>query len=225
MRLAATILGALAAALMAAADSTTIEFADLKNTLSDYYAIPNGYDSFAANTPDIAVSYSTNYAIDGTCSSSVLVTFVSFWLGQYGDLPAVAYPMLDGYYAVISLTPNPGYDVTLESFRIAGYPTGDRSESDQSISVDNAMLQPYPGADYSDYRIWNSGYRLFTPDITSTGTLNIVFGPNWDIGIDDITFSEQYVGLSDAANSIFLLGAAILALACFSKVFTAALRS
>jgi hypothetical protein len=225
MRPAAGILGALMAASIAAADSTEIEFAGLSDTLSDYYAIPNGYDSFAAKTPDIAVSYSTNYGIDGMCTSSVFVTFVSFWQGDYGSLPAVAYPMLNGYYAVISLTPNPGYEVTLESFLIAGYPTGSGTESDQNISVDNGLFQPYPTADYSATTIGNSGYNPFTPDITSDGTLNIVFGPSWDIGIDDIIFSEQYVGLPDAANSIFLLGAALLALACFSKVFTAALRS
>jgi hypothetical protein len=225
MRHTAAILGALMAASIAAAASTTIDFSDLIGTLSDYYPIPNGYDSFAANTPDIAVSYSTNYGMDGTCSSSVMVTFVSFWQGQYGDLPAVAYPMLDGHYAIISLTPNPGYEVTLESFLMAGYPAGGGSEPGQTISVDNGLLQPYPGADYSPYTIGNTGDTMFAPDITSTGTLNIVFGPSWDIGIDDITFSEQYVGLPDAANSILLLGAAILSLACYSKVFTAALRS
>jgi hypothetical protein len=213
------------AASIAAAASTTIEFSDLIGTLSDYYAIPNGYDSFAANTPDIAVSYSTNNEINGGCASSVLVTFVSFWQGQYGDLPAVAYPMLDGHYAIITLTPNLGYEVTLKSFLMAGYPTGGGSVPNQSISVDNGLLQPYPSADYSSYTIENTGDTLFAPDITSAGALNIVFGPSWDIGIDDITFSEQFVGLPDGANSIFLLGAALLALACFSKVFTAALPS
>jgi hypothetical protein len=207
---------------ISAADPTVIDFSGLIGTVGDYGMVPAGYGSFAANTPDIGVYYSTNC---GPSTSEVWVSYVSFWQGEYGDLPAVAYPTTNGFYAVISLAPDPGYEVTLDSFLIAGYPTGDCAQPGQSISVEDGSFQSYPGASYLSYTVQDSGDYLFTPDITSTGTLNIVFGPSWNIGINDITFGEQFVGLPDAANSAFILGAAFLALACLSKVFTGALPS
>jgi hypothetical protein len=213
LRLTPVILGALMAAPICAADETTIDFSNLVGTLGDYGNIPTGYGSFSANTPNIAVSYSTNV---GTAASPVWVDYMSFWQGDYGDLPAVAYSATNGFYGVISLTPNPGYDVTLDFFLMAGYPTAGGSEPDQYISVDNSLFQPYPGEDYTPYTMLNTGDSLFSPDVTSTGTINIVFGPSWCVGIDDITFSEESIA-PDVANSAFLLGAALLAMACFAK--------
>ncbi len=217
IKLATGILSASLLVSISAANPTTIDFSNLIGSVSDYGQIPDGYGSFAANTPDVAVSYSTNSGEPQTPISEVLYSYLSFWQGEYGDLPAVAYPTTSPNYGVVALTPNAGYSVTLDSFRIAGYPTGEGSELGQSIGVDNGSFQIFsPSVNYYPTDVPHSGDLLFTPNITSTGTLNIIFGPSWNIGINDITFSEQPVAAPDAASSALLLGAAFLALAVFS---------
>jgi hypothetical protein len=208
--------GALATAAFAFAGQTTIDFTPLGQppySLADYNAIPSNYDSLAPNTPDVEVSYSSNNPLD---ISQVLEPDMSYWGTGYGSLSAVAYPTENGQYGVISLTPEAGYSVTLDSFEIAGY-GGD--QHNQSLGIDNGSFQILdPSFNYAaDLTFPGSGYTLLSPEITSTGTINIVFGTSWNSGIEDITFTQQAVGVPDGASSVGLLCLGLVAIAVYSR--------
>jgi hypothetical protein len=156
------------------------------------YGSLTNYGSNMPGTPDIAVSYSTiGYA-----------AYMYAWPAGYGDLPSAAYPATNGYLADVTLTPQNGATLTLNSFDLAGYYETD--VTGQTVEVLNStggILDNYSGT------ILGTGptHSVYSPNITSTTAIQIVFGKSWDDGIDNINFSETPAITPEGGQSLFYL--------------------
>ncbi len=166
------------------ASATVLDFAGLG--LSNWESIPQTYGDNTGTTPNVGVSYSV---VDGSGNPHATES-IEYWnTPQYGDLFDVAYSGANGWYAKITLTPDSGFDVILNSFDMAGYP---------QTNLALASLEVLSG---SGAQLWDSGvttilgagptHNSFSPNITSSGPISIVWGTNWNIGIDNINFSQR----------------------------------
>jgi hypothetical protein len=151
-----------------------------------------------AGTPDIAVSYTTIYV----SSKTIAYDYMYAWPTGYGDLPSAAYAATNGYLADVTLTLQNGATLTLNSFDLAGY--DEANITGQTVEVLNStggVLDTYSttilGAGPTD--------SVYNPDITSTTAIQIVFGPSWDDGIDNINFSETPAATPEGGQSLFYL--------------------
>ena len=165
------------------ASATVLDFEGLG--LSIYQSIPQTYGDNTGTTPNVEVSYSV---VDGS-GNPHLTESVEYWGSSYGDLSGVAFSGANGWFAKITLTPDSGFDVILNSFDMAGYPQTD-------LALDS--LEVVSG---SGVQLWDSGVTTilgagptrssFSPNITSSGPISIIWGTNWNIGIDNIDFSQR----------------------------------
>ncbi|MBX7131900.1 MAG: hypothetical protein K1X67_04385 [Fimbriimonadaceae bacterium] len=108
-----------------------------------------------------------------------------WWDFFYGDLTNVA---IHGYGGIgeIMLVADPGTTVTLDRFRLAGWPQSDQI-GDRLLVINglgNALV------DLNNYIAPGVGYREVPVGATST-SFRILFYYNWNIGLDDIKFSGR----------------------------------
>ena len=165
------------------AADTTLDFNGLG--LPDYGVISGTYGSNAANTPNIGVSYRSF----NTTNNSTVAPNLLLWNTGYGDLNNIAFASQNGLGAEITLTPDPGYAVTLGSFDLAGYFQSNLTAS--FIRVVDATNTPVWSSGSSTVLGIGPSHSSYSPGITSTGPLKIQFGTNWDIGIDNVRFSQS----------------------------------
>lgn len=188
----------LSVGLKAQAADTLIDFDDL--AFNDYDPIPLGYRSGALNTPDIQVSYrSFNTANDTTVLDNLLL-----WNSSYGNLNKVAFASQNGLGAEITLTPTNGQQVNLTSFDLAGYATADLGAS--FIQV----------VDSSNNVLWSAGnltvagagpsHSSYVTNISSAKAVKIQWGTNWNIGVDNVRFSQSITTAAPEPTSMVLLG-------------------
>ncbi|MBI5708379.1 MAG: PEP-CTERM sorting domain-containing protein [Armatimonadetes bacterium] len=162
---------------------------------SGSYLMGNGW------TPNVTASYDT---VDGTGAS--VENWVEYWDTGYGDLVDVAYAGISGYYARITLTPDSGNTVTINSFDLAGWPTSDLTAD--AIHILNASGTEVWSASSMNVE-GNAGHTSFSPGISSSGALTIEWGTNWNIGIDNVNFDQ---GLVPEPASLAVLGLGTLAM-------------
>lgn len=189
-----------------AAQAGTLTFDGLG--LADGAEIPQTHGDNAADTPHVSVSYRS---IDVTDPFSQVFGTVNYWGPDYGDLSGVAYNagagLSDRYFLEIALVADPGYEVTLDSFQIAGY------LSEYNPSFQNDPTGNWPIGDWEGQTLWildEDGNDLlfdddlvvhggtaaapthdtFTPNFTS-GRILIRLGPSLNVGIDNVVFSER----------------------------------
>jgi hypothetical protein len=146
-------------------------------------AIGNGW------TPNIAVAYDTL-----TTAFVPANRGLGTWGGGYGDLDPVSYPQapdpdFGNFYGAWWFTPDPGYSVRINSFDMGGYNSTDKEN--QPIFIRTASGQIL--WDASGHVEGNNGHSSFTPNVTSTETLYIIFGDNWNTGIDNINFDQAAI--------------------------------
>ncbi|WP_152052786.1 hypothetical protein [Tautonia marina] len=206
--LAKTLVLAVVVAILspsAVRSETIIDFDDL--SLSNYGAIPDGYQSRAVGTANIEVGYRTYHATD----NSTIDDHLLFWNTGYGDLSFVAIASENGRGAEILLTPDAGYAVTLSSFDLAGFNQVDRVARFVRIVDGNDNLLLDLGADLT---ILGAGpsHSTFQPNFTHAGPIKLQWGVNWNIGIDNIRFSQTRLTVIPEPSSmtIVLLGGALL---------------
>lgn len=201
-----TTLALLVSLMPAAARTDTIlNFDDL--SLPDYGLIAADYGSHASGAPNVGVSYRTFIDATGTMDSNQL----QFWNTNYGDLSKVAYANGNGFGAEIALTPDAGYSVTLASFNLAGYPRTNLVASFvRIVDTQDNILWSLP--DNSTIIGAGPSHSTFTPNLTSTTTLRIQWGINWNIGIDNISYSQAEAGIVPEPTSLAMgsLAAAML---------------
>jgi len=187
------------------ARANVINFDDL--TFADYDPVPTGYKSndLAGGTPDIAVNYQTV-----TTARAPFSDHLDLWHTDYGDLVKVAFPSANGNLGDVILTPSSGFQVTLASFDLGGWPQ--TTQSGQTVRIldgtGNILL------DYSPFNITGSGHNTLAPNLTSTGPLIIEFGTSWNGAIDNIVFSESAVtagnvGAPDGGATALLLAGSL----------------
>ena len=159
-----------------------VKYGDNVNSFNDgigSYEEGNGF------TPNVIVEYRTVNATDGSTISNNL----DYWNNQYGNLIDVAFPIQDGTLGEISLTPDTGYFVKLNSFDLAGYPGFTQPNQTVRILDKNFNIL----VDYSPFDITGNGHNTFFPDILTSDIIRIQYGPSWNTGIDNINFDQQTV--------------------------------
>jgi hypothetical protein len=188
------LIGALVLGLTTASQASILTFDGLG--VGDYGDIPTTYgDAYSATyagpgtlglgngyTPDIEVGYST---VDGTGTQTS--DHLDFWTNNYGDLTNIAYPVSNGNYGRITLTPGAGKDVILNSFDFGSYIDATRTFTRLHVMDSN-------GAD-----LWSAASLLHpsgdthvthVPAIQSSGAITIEWGTDWDLGIDNVNFDQ-----------------------------------
>ncbi|HEV2444632.1 MAG TPA: PEP-CTERM sorting domain-containing protein, partial [Candidatus Sulfopaludibacter sp.] len=153
-------------------------------------ADPNGFGFYggAANTPDIALTY-TSFQVGGQGG-------MTFW-GGYSGNTALGLPF-DVSTGEVALMAAPGFDVTLNSFGV-GSDLGSTSNSLKILDASHNLLQDYSGTTFS-----NSAVTTISPGITSSEI--IIQFTNWDTGLTGIDFSQSAVSSVPEPASFGLLG-------------------
>ncbi|UJP03953.1 MAG: FxDxF family PEP-CTERM protein [Nitrosomonas sp.] len=190
-----------AAVLLAASAHATVLTFDLDPGLPNYGDIPGTYGDNVNAASDAVGSYltgngytpnvTTEYRTWQISTDTVAYNNLDFWATGYGDLTNVAFSVVSGdHFAEITLVPEPGWAIRLNSFDIGGYNVSDHPNSQVRIldGTSNTVL-----IDYSPLTILGSGgtHSSFTPGLTYNGPLSIRFGYNdWNVGIDNINFDQ-----------------------------------
>ncbi|PSB00613.1 hypothetical protein [Merismopedia glauca] len=171
---------------------------DFNPPLADYDDIPSTYGDNVNSTSDAVGSYlkgngfTPNITVDyrgvnPADGSSSFFDNLDFWSTDYGDLQNIAYPVVDGTLGEISLTPQTGYKVKLNSFDLAGFLRAD--QPNQTVRILDANYNVL--LDYSPFNVeGDSGHSTFLPNLISSQTIRIQFGNSWNTGIDNINFDQ-----------------------------------
>jgi hypothetical protein len=160
-------------------------------------------------TPNISVTYRTVAALGAGGTTDA---HTGFWDTSAGDLLNVTYPAQDLHFAEITLTPEAGWAVRLNSFDIAGWPTEDYA--DQSIRVYNSdysvNLFSFTGTIHGAGPTHDTFGDL---NLVSNGAVHIQFGPSWNIDMDNVNFDQTAIPGSNVPEPSSIILAALGSLA------------
>ena len=206
-----------AGVLLATSAQATILTFDLDPAVPNYGDIPGNYGDNVNAASDAVGSYlvgngytpnvTTDYRTWQISSDTVAYNNLDFWATGYGDLTNVAFSVVSGdHFAEITLVPESGWAIRLNSFDIAGYYITDHPGSQVRIldGTSNTIL-----VDYSPVTILGTGgtHSAFTPGLTHEGPLSIRFGYNdWNVGIDNINFDQVAVVPEPETYAMLLIG-------------------
>lgn len=191
---------AIVGAFPALAHSTVLNF----DSLAGGGYVPSGYGDRADGsdpgwgygegngwTPSVAVSFDSLLLSDNTLAAGGL----RVWGAGYGDLSIVAWPVAEsGYAGWFSFTPDPGYQVRINSFQLGGFPVHDWDGqpvllTDQDFNVLWTGNSHVEGSDILGDVVVPT-HSDYAPDFTYDGPLFLIYGNNWNVGIDNIDFDQ-----------------------------------
>lgn len=116
---------------------------------------------------------------------------LDYWSTNYGDLVDVAFSPVSGNFAQITLIPDSGFYVNLISFDLAGYPqTNLQAERIRILDANGGVLWSAASLVVAGTGPTHSSYM---PNIVSNGPITIEWGTNWNIGIDNVSFTQRAV--------------------------------
>lgn len=192
---------------------TTDEYGDNVSDFDPAGVQPGGvyfrYGSAGGYTPNVSVDY--RWIEKANHANSGIPEFL-MWDTSYGDLSHVVYRgngAMTTWAGIMLFTPAAGYQVTLESFDIAGY------------------LADLSGYDYAVFRDFGTGSEtsLWTDSSTAPGTGHLTLSPNitvqaghtlalyingdGSLGIDNVQFSESLI--PEPASLALLIAGGVLA--------------
>nr|WP_320191900.1 PEP-CTERM sorting domain-containing protein [uncultured Desulfobacter sp.] len=185
-------------------------YGDSVSTPNDAYG---SYEMGNGFTPNINVSYNT-------VGSNA---YLEAWNTGYGDLVKVAYADNNDSIAEITFTADLGYQVSINSFDMAGFGQGDNTLDLLEI-VDDAGNIVWT-ASALQIQVEDDAHSSFYPVVMGT-ELTIRWGDNWNIGIDNINFDQigeaSVVGASvPVPSALLLLASGLLGLAGVRRKKTA----
>ena len=210
-----------AGVLLAASAQATVLTFDLSPDLPDYGDIPGSYGDNVNAASDAVGSYlmgngytpnvTTEYRTWQISTNTVAYNNLDLWHSNYGDLSKVAFGVTSAdHFAEITLVPEPGWAIRLNSFDLAGYYVSDHPGSQVRIldGASNTVL-----LDYSPVTILGAGgtHSTFTPNLTFVGPVSIRFGYNdWNVGIDNINFDQVTAVPEPETYAMLLAGLGLL---------------
>ncbi len=213
MRLSKALLTvSIVGAILTSAHATIITF-DSSFTPSpiptDYasYVDSSGFDSGGRGAFDLTYGATPNVAVAMFTAdvNRQQTNNLFLWGPDYGSLVDVAYHA-NGQYAVIRFTADNGYFVRLHGFKMAGWFRTNRTLPLLEIRVDNTVL--FSGTNLA---ITGQGFNQFAfePNQYKGSVIEIFFGNDWNVGIDDIEFSQELI---PEPASLLALGAGLAGL-------------
>lgn len=142
-------------------------------------------------TPNVQVGFDTVRLDDHLFTVSGLRT----WGLGYGDLSIVAFSGAQTDHAgVFTFSPDPGYAVRINSFQLAGYPQHDWEDQPVLVTDESwAVLwtgDPHVEGSNLEADTYVGTHSEYAPGVTRSGPLYLVFGNNWNVGIDTIDFDQ-----------------------------------
>lgn len=156
------------------------DYGDKVDSVSD--GIGN-YREGTGFTPNISLSYKTTDS-----QRNIVGEWIKYWSNEYGDLIDVAFAEQNGHFAEITLSPEKGYRITLNGFDMAGWKNDHLLDTLQVLDKDGVVL-------------WDAGvdtihgieaiHDSFSPKISSDSEITILWGKNWNTGIDNIDFNQS----------------------------------
>jgi hypothetical protein len=178
--------------------ATLIDFSNVSGTIpTDYASRVNasgtdiggraGFDLTYGPTPNVAVQmFSADYQ-GGTWNS---LGPLYWWGSQYADLYGVAYHSPANQGARFIFTADSGYWVRLHQFQMGGWPNTNRTLPFLQVLVDGTPI-------FTQYNVAISGTTAntfaFDPATVKGNVLEIRFGGDWNVGIDNIGFSQELI--------------------------------
>jgi hypothetical protein len=138
------------------------------------------YGSGGGSTANIGVDYWTNDTSDNPYDHEL-----KFWNTGYGDLTNVAYMSVTGGYGQIEFIPDAGYSVTINSCDFGDW-LEDETGLLQVVDANKNVLWSN-----SNFLAPHAGHASYAPDITSSGPISIEWANSWNMGIDNVSFSES----------------------------------
>lgn len=172
----------------------------------DYDPIPQGYgDNVTADrdgigdydegngfTPNVLTSYRTlaNFGDSGETASTL-----SYWGRNFGDLRDIAFSRIDGDVAELTLQAEPGFEVVLNSFEMAGWYRDELPGEALRIYNGDYSALLYEQAPFSadGSGPGNSGDHSDFSINVAASEVHIQWGRDWNIGIDNINFDQRPV--------------------------------
>jgi hypothetical protein len=144
------------------------------------------YGTAGGFTPNIVTGYSVN---------------ASFWTNDYGDLVNVAYPVADSGIFEVTLTADPGFEVALNSFELAGWPDTDYTINSVQVlagsvplfSQSNVLVQGETSPFRTSFTNDVLGSSLAAPSLTIRFDSSNLGEASDNIGIDNVQFSQAAV--------------------------------
>jgi hypothetical protein len=134
-------------------------------------------------TPNVTVDYRTvtypSYAPPPVSSGTTYASNLAYWSTLYGDLVDVAFPIIDESMGELSLIPEPGFDIILNSFDLGGWPQVNYpNQTVRILSEDYSTIlwaAPGTGGDGYPYTVIGAGpsHSSFTLALVSSSTIRI----------------------------------------------------
>lgn len=187
------------------AGATILTFDNLG--LSNYGAIPGSYGDNVSALSDATGSYgqgngftpnvTVEYRTWRISTNTVDYNYLDYWDNNYGDLQNVAFPAFstDGF-GEISLIAENGWNVMLNSFDIAGWPSRTTSNTIRILDGYGTVLYNNDNAEILGASGLHSNYAFGL----SAPVLRIQYAFNdWNVGIDNVNFDQKAVPLPAAA--------------------------
>jgi hypothetical protein len=165
-------------------DAIPAAYGDHVSTLSAgnfSYGLGNGL------TPNIGITYQSVDSGGNTVANNF-----SFWGTGYADLTNVASAALPLSGGQITLTPDAGWGVRLNSFDLAGYGHSDFTQPVRILDGSGHVLK-----DYSLVLMPGSTHITLSAGITSSSPIVLQFGTTWDPGIDNVNFDQVKGSVGD----------------------------
>ncbi|MCS7066095.1 MAG: PEP-CTERM sorting domain-containing protein [Fimbriimonadales bacterium] len=195
--------------------ATLIDFSNITDTIPTNYASRvdetgrdiggrTGFNLTYGATPNVAVEmFSADYS-GGTWG---YIDSLYWWSTGYADLFGVAYHSPSWQGARFIFTADPTYWVRLHGFQMGGWPYTNRTLPFLQVLVDGT-----PILTQTNVPISGSTANTFSFDPTTTkGTvIEIRFGGDWNVGIDNIGISQELI---PEPASLLVLGVGLAGLA------------